>query len=544
MKLIALLLIALLGVLPVYAQPTCPTETLLSFSRAASTCYALESEQACIGGAEVTALDFDGQAVDGFRQIGDRISINALHQLTLNSTAGSLPIVSLNVQANLTDAEQRRSMLLLIGTATLENQIEPLTELVVFVTGTANLRAAPQENADILARAAINESMVVNGRTQDSRWLRTRLRDSNTVAWVSAEVIRGDNLNTLSVVTGDTPLQRAFEHLRLSTGGSVLCNGALTDGLLLQSPGVESALSLTLNDSQVDLAGTFFITAEADTLSIYALVGQGVVNETFVPAGAWAQVRGESVTVAGYAAESLLGLPLSNLPLFVRAAPPLTPAQIAQAQADAAARAAQATPPPIYNESPDTTCRRSVRRDVALYAGPGHFYEAINELQAGSQVQPILQTTDPQGAIWYQLPDSNWIPAAQVIEQGQCSEIAVTTSIAAPLTNQLSMETCQTTNGPLRAGQRVTVYFAPPPWHTYAEARDAVRIDRGRITIGTQRYSVRADAPVLVAGTLGEDNERWLRRFYTVWDAVPGTYRIEADRADYNPICTITVPIR
>lgn len=544
MKSIALLLIALLGVLPVRAQPTCPTDILLSFSRAASTCYALESEQACIGGAEVTALDFDGQPVDDFRQIGDRIPINTLHRLTLNSTAGSLPIVSLNVQANLADAELRQSMLLLIGTATLENQIEPLEERIVFVTGNANLRAAPRDNADILARAGINESMVVNGRTQDNQWMRTRLRDTHTVAWVAADVVRGDNLNTLSVVTGDAPVQRAFEHLRLSTGGSTLCNGALTDGLLLQSPGVESALSLTLNDTRVDLAGTFFITAEEERLAIYALAGHGLVNDTFVPAGAWAQVRGENVTVAGYPADSLLGLPLANLPVFIRAAAPLTAEQITQAQADAAARTVQVTPEPVTIESPDTTCRRSVRRDVALYAGPGHFYEAINELQAGSKVDPIFQTTDPQGAVWYQLRDSNWIPAAQVIEQGQCGEIAVTTNIAAPRTNQLSMETCQTTNGPLRAGQRVTVYFAPPPWHTYPEARDAPRIDSGRIRIDTTRYSVWAEAPVLVAGTPGEDNERWLRRFYTVWDATPGTYRIEADRADYNPICTITVPVR
>lgn len=544
MKLIVLWVLLLLGVLTTRAQPACPTDILLSFSRAASTCYALESEQACIGGAGVTALGFDGQPMDGFQQIGDRVRIDTLHRLTLTSTADSLPIVSLNVRANLTDAEQRRSMLLLIGTVTLENQIEPLPERIVFATATANLRAAPQENADILARAAINESMVVNGRTQDNQWLRTRLRDTDAIAWVAADVIRGDTLNTLPVVTVDTPLQRAFAQMYLNTGGSVLCNGALTDGLLLQSPGVESALSLTLNDIRVDLAGTFFITAQTNTVSIYALAGQGTVNETVIPAGTWAQVRGTNVTVTGYAPESLSGLPLSNLPLLIRVAEPLTTQQIAKAQAEAATRTLEVSPQTSAVESPDTACRRSVRRDVALYAGPGNFYEAINELQAGSRVDPIFKTTDPQGAVWYQLRDSNWIPAAQVIEQGQCGEIAVTSNIATPRTNQLSMETCQTTNGPLRAGQRVTVYFAPPPWHTYPEARDAARIDSGRITIGTRRYSVRADAPVLIAGTPGEDNERWLRRFYTVWDATPGTYRIEADRADYNPICTITVPVR
>ncbi|MCB9450241.1 MAG: hypothetical protein H6672_02310 [Anaerolineaceae bacterium] len=539
-----LVILTLFAALPVEAQSTCPAGVLLDFARAASTCYGLEGEQACIGGAGVTAVGFDGQPVTGFSQIGDRVNVGVLRSLTLASVADSIPVVSLNVQANLTDAERRQVALLLIGAVTLENEITPLTEQVVFVSGSANLRATPQQDGDILARAGINESLVVNGRTQDGRWLRVRLRDTNAIVWVATEVVTGGTPNNLAVVQPDSPVYRPFETLHLTTGGGSLCDGALTDGLLLQTPSEETRVVLTLNGVQVELAGTFFITAEDAALSIAVLSGRAVVNAVFIPAGAQGTASGEAVTVVGYAADFLPGLPLANLPVFIRAAAPLDNDAIARAQADYAAElAAEAVQPQPTVEVVDTTCRRFVRRDVSLYAGPGSFYEAINEIQSGSAVDPVFQTTDPQGAVWYQLRRSNWIPAAQVVETGECPAIPVTTNFTAPRTNTISLETCETTNGPLRAGQQVTIRFTPPPWDNYPDARDSARIDPGHITIGSQRYTARATQAILIAGTIGEDDERWQRQFYIVWEAIPGTYRIEGDRLSYTPICTITVPV-
>jgi hypothetical protein len=544
MKTFILLWVVLLTVLPVQAQSACPAGVLLDLARAASTCYGLEAEQACIGGAGVTAVGFDGQPVTGFSQIGDRVNAGMLQSLTLASVDDSIPVVSLNVQANLTDAERRQVALLLIGAAALENQVPPLVEPVVFVSGTANLRATPQENGDILARAGINESLVVNGRTQDGRWLRVRLRDSNTIAWVAADVISGDALNILAVVQPDAPVYRPFEILHLTTGGGSLCDGVLTDGLLLQTPSEDTHITVTLNGVGVELAGTFFITADDSAFTITALSGGAVANEVFIPAGAQGTVSADSVAVTGSPADFLPGLPLANLPVFIRVAAPLDAAAIAGAQADYAAQlAAQVVERQPTAVAVDTTCRRFVRRDVSLYAGPGSFYEAINEIQSGSAVDPIFQTSDPQGGGWYQLRGSNWIPAAQVVETGECTAIPVTTNITAPRTNTLSLETCQTTNGPLRAGQRVAIQFTPPPWDNYPDARDAARIDPGHISIGAQRYTARATEAILIAGTIGEDDERWQRRFYLVWEAVPGTYRIEGDRVSYTPICTITVPV-
>jgi hypothetical protein len=105
----------------------------------------------------------------------------------------------------------------------------------------------------------------------------------------------------------------------------------------------------------------------------------------------------------------------------------------------------------------------------------------------------------------------------------------------------LSLETCETTNGPLRARQQVRIEFTPPAFDNRGEARDAPRIDPGRISIGARMY--RAEVTDMVQlGTVGVD-DRYLRTFYITWTAVPGTHRIVGDRLSYEPICTLVVPV-
>jgi hypothetical protein len=528
----------------VYAQfPVCPAPVLLDLSRAASACYGLESEQACVGSGNVSATGRGGAVLSTFIRAGERASANDLQTITTQTTGETIAIASLSVRASLTTVEAREVALLLFGDATLTNEVEPLIERVAYATGAAIIRTAPENNADILARAGVNESLVANGRTQDNRWLRVQVRDNDASGWVTTDVMTIDDLSALPVVMPDMPVFRPFRMMTLQTGQASLCDGALPSGLLLQTPSVDTPVDVTINGYDLQLAGTMFVQA-ADTLTLYVLDGTALAGETFVPAGTLATIHADGVAVSGYAAGLYPGLPLTSLPAFVQIAAPLTDAEIAsRTEAYNAAQAAIISTPEPVAQTVDTTCRRFVRRDTSMYAGPGDFYEVINELQAGSTIDPIFQTTDPQGAVWYQLRNSNWIAAAQVIEEGECQPIPPTANIAAPNANTLSLETCETTNGPLRARQQVTIQFTPPPWNNYGEARDAPIIDPGRIIINARRYRPHATDPLLIAGTIGEDDERWQRRFYIVWQAVPGTHRIEGFRLHYNPICNITVPV-
>jgi hypothetical protein len=167
------------------------------------------------------------------------------------------------------------------------------------------------------------------------------------------------------------------------------------------------------------------------------------------------------------------------------------------------------------------------------------FYEAVNDISAGTRVFPVLQTTDADGKVWFQLHTSSWIQANFVTQEGTCQDIPVVANVPPPGNNELSLETCESINGPLRAGQSVEIYFIPPAFDNYGEARDAVSIDPGSITIGNVEYYPFASAPI----RLGTNGERYIRRFSVYWTAVPGTYRIVGDRLHYTPICTITVPV-
>jgi hypothetical protein len=77
---------------------------------------------------------------------------------------------------------------------------------------------------------------------------------------------------------------------------------------------------------------------------------------------------------------------------------------------------------------------------VTLYAGPGDFYEAINTLLAGVAVDPVLATLDPDGRMWWQLLNSNWLLAYDVGEVCICPDVPVTQTITAPHRNTLSLE--------------------------------------------------------------------------------------------------------
>jgi hypothetical protein len=295
---------------------------------------------------------------------------------------------------------------------------------------------------------------------------------------------------------------------------------------------------VTINDTTISLAGAAFITGP-DSLAYYILQGHALIGSTFVPAGAWVTPGGEA---AVFDSSAFAALPLHLLPVGVRLPAAITADDIVRLEAEYQAALAQAAATPAPQPTVDPTiCRRETRRTTTLYAGPGDFYEAINELPPARSVEPRLQATDPDGRAWWQLGNSNWVLAADVRESGECNDIPFTQVVPAPRNNTLSLETCETTNGPLRAGQRVTIQFTPPAYDNWGEAREAVRIDPGRIRIDADTYRTSATDPIRI-GTVGID-DRYLRRFYIIWTAVPGTFRIAGDRLSYEPICTLTVPV-
>ncbi len=536
------------------AAPVCPPAVLLDFARSSSTCFKLGRNQACYGNGSASITFQNAASTTPFTQPGAIVPLEQVRSITISPLDNRVSIASLAVQASLNDSEARSAAFLLFGDGSIENRVDYTPEISVKAKGTLNIRATPAVNGEIIKQLALNKGLIANGRTADRKWLRVHVPDSQRFGWVASEIVSSQqNLDTLSVVDASTPIYKPFEVMRLTTRDAALCDGSVRGGLLIQTPNVEQFVSMNINGVQVSLAGTAYLhTVDSGYLTINLLDGEADIsrnNEThFVPAGARiripidinsSEVNGESSTAEPYDNDSLIGLPLNNLPNRVKLANALTSEQITALLTKR--QSEQATAATIATTEPPQACRYITAGTTTLWAGPGEFYEAINEIPAATRVFPVLRITDADGIVWWQLNNSNWLRARAVTQRGECADIPLTDFVPSPPYNTLSLETCQTQNGPLRVGQKVTIKFTPPAFENYYDASIALRVDPGQISIDERYKYVNASKPTSI-GTAGTDQERYVRVFTTNWTATGGSHRIIGERLSYILTCNITVP--
>jgi hypothetical protein len=543
---------------PTLAQdaPICPAKILLSLARSSSACFGLARNEACFGNGTVMAQAQASTIDMTFAQAGDIASLLNVSEIQAQPVTDDVSVANLLVQGSLTDNEERSVAFLLLGDATLHNDVPFAPEYVVRATGSLNIRRTPESDGEVVEKMAINKTVIANGRTEDGKWLRVDIPNSNDMGWVGRDVVSSeDDINTLVVVDTSTPYFRPFQVFTLKSADASLCDGALAGGLLLQTPNIAQYVDFTINGVNVRLAATAYLQmVNGNQLVINILDGAAELaaggKTVFIPAGSRTTITvdGESGQIADlpapaapYAMDDVNALPVNNLPNRVKIAEALTSEEIATilAEREAAANAVilvEATP------DPDSTCQRMVRRDTTLWAGPGEYYEAINAIAAGDFINPVLQIDDADGNRWWQLRNSNWIRTDVVKESGDCASIPVIDFLPPQQTNTLSLETCETNNGPLRIGQSVTIQFIPPAWNNYGEARDAVAVDRGRISVDGRPLYVYASEPIELGTSDGPFEDRYLRIFSSTWIATGGSHRIVGDRLHYLPTCNITVP--
>lgn len=540
------LLMLLCVALRVTAQ-ACPTDVLLSINRAGSGCLDVTRNTACYGIGTVDAFIRAGFDVT-FALPGERAPLASIEQVTTNSSE-AFSMVLLQLQSDIAPTQPGRNVsLLAFGDTTLYNDVPPVATARVTSTGTLNIRAAPTIEADILQQLPLRTSLTASGITADRNWLRVDLPDSVAIGWVAVEVIdTTDDLRGLDVVTVDTPYLRPFQVMRVQTSHEdAPCDGTPQSGILLQSPGEDDTTTLTINGAQISLAGTLFMQAVPDeAMHLRLLDGQARISAhaatQFLVPGAELQITLDNTLTASdvpqnprpYDFSIVASLPLNNLGYRMRAA-----RAISQDELDALIAVLEAAPTP-RPQRPDPElmrCTRNTTTRVLLYAGPGTFYEVIREMRANTPVQPVLRLVDSEGDTWWQVREGHWLRAELTQSSGECPQIALTDVIEPPDSNYLSIEICESSNGPIRAGQWVTLDFVAGSWRTRAAAWDSARWDPGRITVNSQHLSVHASAPVKVA------EERWYRTFGSVWRAEAGTFRIVGERLDYQVICDITVP--
>ncbi|MEL7434605.1 MAG: SH3 domain-containing protein [Chloroflexota bacterium] len=451
-------------------------------------------------------------------------------------------VASLQLQMSLLDTQPGRNVAVLaFGDATLTNQVPVRPTLLIESTGVLNIRAEPRADAAIIADFPLRTSIRANGRYTEGGWLRVAVPDSALVGWVSLNTVTvPEAIDTLNIVDIDTPFLRPFQLMSITTGqDDAPCEGAPPSGVLIQSPNTTDAVAFTIDGIDIQLSGTLFLQRDPNTtFTLRQIDGQALVtvgtNDQWLVSGAILALPAETLTTTPYAPETLTGLPLNTLNYRVRLPDTITQADITARIADLEAEPVMVT---VSTGDAPSFCRYIANRTLTLYAGPGTFHEIIRDVTAGTQVYPVFRLSDSDGTTWWQLNNSHWMLASGARSTGSCGEIPVTQVVQAPTSNTLVLETCDTTNGPIRSGQWVQIEFTPPSWRTLGEAQNAPTIASGQVTINQQNLWVSASSPVQVS------EESFLRTFSANWLAEAGTFRITGSRLSYSLICDVTVPL-
>lgn len=526
----------------------CPANVLLAFARAATTCASTGYLQACYGnGAVQTDFQPEITAVR-FEQPGDTAAIADLQAVHLTASAADniWSVITLSVRANLVDVQQRSLTILLFGNMNIVNLVPPIPQMTVQAIGALVIRHAPDENADIVQKLSVGSEVRANGRTADGRWLRVLIPNSSDYGWVSVDLVKNTGFNDLNVVDVTTPVKQPFQEITLVSGsGDAFCAGAPESGAMLQSPDTVTPVTLLINNIEVQISGTVFAQAD-DTSSVrlHVLDGQVIVStggqRQLIPVGSQLTVTTNAAPgiPESYDMTLVQPLPLTNLPYRFALPQPLTPAQIDAALAQFVAIP---TPTPEPGEPGEHKgCEYVVIRDTSLRAGPASFYEVLRDIPAGTELYnaPRLEVKDADGVAWWQLYTSAWLNSRDVRASEGCLPVPTAEQAEPPYYNRLIMETCETTNGPLREGQYVTIEFTPPSWETVREALDAPSIAPGSIVINNREYLyVYASNPIKVA------DKAYVVRFEGEWMATAGKQRIVSKRLFYELICELTVPV-
>lgn len=541
--------LGVLVALPVAGQASCPATVILALSRAAAVCQDMGRNTACYGNGSVSATfagDLTGLAL---ALPGDQVTTQGLLSVRTDS-ALEWSVARIDTQANLPETEQRSITILLNGNASVENVVPMIPQVSATARGTLNVRALPQQNAEILDRVSIGGLVMASGRTDDGSWLRVAIPNTDVTGWVSRELVESDdNLNTLDVVDADTPLRRPFESIIMDTAaGDAACAGAPESAVLLQTPAGEDNAQITVNGAALHLLGTAWLqiqrSGDAATLTLAVLDGFAVI-EAFdatqvVPAGAQTQiplddnrlVSGAPSAALPYDSATVATAPVVTLPERIRIAEPLSDDQITAAIADFTMPAIMTTATPA-----PARCRYTARFAADVRTGPGEQFEQTDVIEQGQAVFPIGRTTDDAGIEWIQLRYRGWVRASVIEASDTCDPLPVAEFVALPGSNTLSLETCTPSNGPLRPGQRVTVEFIPPPRDTFEESMVITRVERGRITVDDERLYTWVTDPIQTS------DRQYIRVFSGRWTAEPGTFRIVGTHLSYQMICTVTVPL-
>ncbi len=216
-----------------------------------------------------------------------------LMQIDPNVVQQNIPNTDADVSQEATETEGSDDVqVLLFGDVELADATQFIQ---VRADETINIRRTPSTGSEVLDVLEQDEIITVNGRLEDSTWLRVRVvtEEESGIGWIFTDLVTPNgNENSIesllpiseedanSDIPDELALYGPMQAFVLETGNDDSpCDEAPNSGILIQTPEGVASVSIWLDEVIVELDDTAFIQAQADgSLTVNVLSGTANVE--------------------------------------------------------------------------------------------------------------------------------------------------------------------------------------------------------------------------------------------------------------------------
>jgi len=261
------------------AQTDCPTLVEFALNTASESCADTGRNEACFGHVNLTAEAQPDADTFDFGEIGDIVDVAAIQSLrlsTFDSQAGAWGVVLMRVQANLPDTVPGQNVTFMLfgdteirnAASSVQSQKPPSIDAQVSSSINANVRVGPDQAMAVLDTVPTGTTVTATGVSPNGEWMRIILPESETgrQGWIASQLlIPSGDINTLNVIEPSEPQFGPMQAFYLSTGiGTPSCDEVPDNGLLVQTPKGVGEINLLVNEVEISMGSTVFLTADRD----------------------------------------------------------------------------------------------------------------------------------------------------------------------------------------------------------------------------------------------------------------------------------------
>lgn len=333
----------------------CPAIVETALQTTLQVCDMTGRNEACYGHVAMSAEPQPDATNFDFAVSGDIVNAAAIRTLRtspLDTTAGTWGVALFRLQADLPDTSPGQNVtILMFGDSEISNAADSVAsqstialEMQVAGSSGINVRVGPGTDRAVITSLSGGTIIVATGRLPDNSWVRIQLPENpDQSGWVFAELLTTDgDINTLNVVEPGAVSYGPMQAFYLSTGiGEPQCREVPGDGILVQSPQGTQSITLTVNEVQIELGSTAYLTANpGQTMTVNTLNGFSRMTANgrsrTAPAGSRLSVPIDeelhAIDVPGdpetYSDEIFDALPIDNLDYDFEIESPLTDDEI------------------------------------------------------------------------------------------------------------------------------------------------------------------------------------------------------------------------